>query len=750
MGPMAWQLLWLLLSALSFLLQARGGDLDGIELTLRAQETPRRKTGVESSQVVCTHDRAVLTIVTPFHFLRTHCQAVAEPPGQPHQNNPSEPWVDVDFKARDLPSLGASYELTTDQDANGARAGAARFHLCTAAVRRALLLEKEILRPPKPRQVIWCSLDKDLCRKPVPVEAIGTGLFGEVSEDEAHSTLTITFDQSTNMPPVEGVAGVNSVLSFSAKIGKDYTGEWLSPRKLRVTLLDTTGRDDRSKLAVGALNVYFVSRVPQTEDMQRQAAIAKKKAKLSEYISTLQSTNFTLPLARPGFYEAALHVNQARRQVGYRSQITMEAHACGDIAVGEIDTDQIYISKGGASKREAEVNLPMIPFYAPNGIISLDGTRAMRLPSKHFGSAWSISMWIFIAEDSTGTHRGIFYKGPIPSDGHRTPSVWLLPDSRQISIRFSQEDNMDAGVTVEKELPLSSWVHMAFVFQNFISDVGNNLSLVSQEEAMPHTPKQQPPAKHFIVDCYIDGAREVHLEALAPVLRNDGDLHIGRDPWMHGVKGLLTGLKVYSHFLSSSEVKYEYESLHTHLMGSQSRSQAAGMATSSHGIFAMKEMLQVDFSRNETVKFEKPLPLPICVPSSSSEHCDVQDASIADSEKARGVQQQNQLGKLFFPRSSPSEDASEIFQEAMALIESCDQLEKSLTLLVAAGKMGHAEAFYVAGSLLLHGPSAHAKSSTCNELSASAMLGLEFYHKDPDSIIGLNECWPRFSCSCPF
>ena len=30
-------------------------------------------------------------------------------------------------------------------------------------------------------------------------------------------------------------------------------------------------------------------------------------------------------------------------------------------------------------------------------------------------------------EDSTGQHRALFFKGPNPNDGHRTPSVWLNP-----------------------------------------------------------------------------------------------------------------------------------------------------------------------------------------------------------------------------------------------------------------------------------------------------------------------------------
>jgi hypothetical protein len=83
----------------------------------------------------------------------------------------------------------------------------ARFPLCTERVQEILDLSEKLLQPKQPRQTIWCSLDADLCTKPAATEAIGKGLFGGPDEDPSQSSLSITFDQSTNTPNIEGNEG---------------------------------------------------------------------------------------------------------------------------------------------------------------------------------------------------------------------------------------------------------------------------------------------------------------------------------------------------------------------------------------------------------------------------------------------------------------------------------------------------------------------------------------------------------------
>ena len=112
-----------------------------------------------------------------------------------------------------------------------------------------------------------------------------------------------------------------------------------------------------------------------------------------------------------------------------------------------------------------------------------------------------------------------------------------------------------------------------------------------------------------------------------------------------------------------------------------------------------------------------------------SAHAASEDARVHTGDSTQSMaKKKTALGRAFYTPQNPSEDASHIFDKAMALIESCEQLERAMSLLVTAGAMGHPEAHYVAGSLLLHGPSAHASAeSDCNEMSASAMLAFESY-----------------------
>ena len=204
---------------------------------------------------LCTNDRVRLNISVAWTFLEKRCR----------QQMVVKPFVGVYH-------MGSSTTTTATTITTRRRLPPplARFPLCTERVRHILDMSEQLLQPKQPRQVIWCSLDADLCTKPTATEAIGKGLFGGPNEDPLQSSLSITFDQSTNMPNVEGNNGVDSILSFSANIGSNYTGVWLTPRTLQVVLTNSTGGDSREKLGLGALQVYFVSRVPEDEYTRRE------------------------------------------------------------------------------------------------------------------------------------------------------------------------------------------------------------------------------------------------------------------------------------------------------------------------------------------------------------------------------------------------------------------------------------------------------------------------------------------------
>ena len=44
-------------------------------------------------------------------------------------------------------------------------------------------------------------------------------------------------------------------------------------------------------------------------------------------------------------------------------------------------------------------------------------------------------LWIMLLEDATGAFRSLVYKGI--GNAHRTPSIWLLPSTNQLSFQLT-------------------------------------------------------------------------------------------------------------------------------------------------------------------------------------------------------------------------------------------------------------------------------------------------------------------------
>jgi hypothetical protein len=49
------------------------------------------------------------------------------------------------------------------------------------------------------------------------------------------------------------------------------------------------------------------------------------------------------------------------------------------------------------------------------------------------------------------------------------------------------------------------------------------------------------------------------------VFGNEGDLHIGRDPWMLGPKGLIVDLQLFNHVLNRNEIEWDISKRNGHL-----------------------------------------------------------------------------------------------------------------------------------------------------------------------------------------
>ena len=63
-------------------------------------------------------------------------------------------------------------------------------------------------------------------------------------------------------------------------------------------------------------------------------------------------------------------------------------------------------------------------------------------------------------------HRAMFYKGDNYAAYGRTPSVWLLPHSNQMTIRVTTDIDNDSGVESFIAIPNFNWTLLTFVFTN--------------------------------------------------------------------------------------------------------------------------------------------------------------------------------------------------------------------------------------------------------------------------------------------
>jgi hypothetical protein len=54
-------------------------------------------------------------------------------------------------------------------------------------------------------------------------------------------TITVRFDEPTNQPAVATKANLDTVFTFSQNLGADYTGRWVDPSILLITIRDSTG-----------------------------------------------------------------------------------------------------------------------------------------------------------------------------------------------------------------------------------------------------------------------------------------------------------------------------------------------------------------------------------------------------------------------------------------------------------------------------------------------------------------------------
>ena len=104
---------------------------------------------------------------------------------------------------------------------------------------------------PKSIPVIECLFPSPNCAVTVTSVQVFGGEFAD-----GH-TFVLSFDQDTASPNASTKEKVDTMLGFSANLGKNYTGTWKDAKTLVITVWDTTGCSDLSLLRVGTLTLYM-------------------------------------------------------------------------------------------------------------------------------------------------------------------------------------------------------------------------------------------------------------------------------------------------------------------------------------------------------------------------------------------------------------------------------------------------------------------------------------------------------------
>jgi hypothetical protein len=164
--------------------------------------------------------------------------------------------------------------------------------------------------------------------------------------------------------------------------------------------------------------------------------------------------------------------------------------------------------------------------------LEFDGARSGIVPGSPtftWGAAnedFTVVYWIRLLAPPPGVWRSILHKGATDCGvGDRTSAHFLYPDSQSIhsaiSTTFVASCNQEVINT--PELPVGSWVQVASV-----------------KQGSTHT-------------MYLNG-EVVGSAAIQPVVANQVDLHLGKDPWYVGFIGNLDELQVYARALGQPEL----------------------------------------------------------------------------------------------------------------------------------------------------------------------------------------------------
>ncbi|GMF29040.1 unnamed protein product [Phytophthora fragariaefolia] len=397
---------------------------------------------------------------------------------------------------------------------------------------------------------IRCELDPQFCF-PTLVN-IRLPDIDPKSEDgpslQAGHTMELEFQQPTNRPDASSKEKIEQFVVFTEYIGDEMVGTWAENG--RVLVLQILRIDEEKVKSAGELMQGLL-----------QTGIFLKEERAQVVGEAVLEGAQSLRVEPPGTY--FIRVLIADELAMWSPGVSIQACDASFIVVNPLRLPRD--STISANQIHDDIR-DKDPSFEISGVLTHGGEEGFTLSHDtirmDMAGSWSLSCWVFLTEDSTGSFRTLFFNG----DGQheqRTPSAWWMPDQRRLVLRVSTITDADVGLDSSEELPLNQWIHMGFTFSNCSEE-----SAETEEFQLPRACQQNPGGENnwsYSFAFYVNGLLDKEVRLFDPVAANNGPLNIGKGPWTDGMHGFTSNLKVFPVPISSEGMrKLYFDDQHIH------------------------------------------------------------------------------------------------------------------------------------------------------------------------------------------
>ncbi|KDO21346.1 hypothetical protein SPRG_13662 [Saprolegnia parasitica CBS 223.65] len=346
-----------------------------------------------------------------------------------------------------------------------------------------------------------CEADPVVCQPDVTTLVVPNRPDGVL---QVGDELDLSFSDDTNEPFVATKADLEAILDFPNDFGPAVAGTWVTPRLLRIEIL------------VAPVDDVWI------RDIQRSPSVkAFPIAYDAMEVWAYSSVPVTFRVGVAGDYRFVLRLGDH----------PLLQHASNVVSVDDkapCETDKVLHSlvlDSATTVRKSS--------YAIPGILALDGNHSATIPHTSIPTSstgsWSILMWVYLTQRATDSHQTLLYKGS-GSDDHRTPSMWLNPHDQTLMLSVSSRDDMFASISSASALPIGQWVLLGVALANRSAD-------------------------SFDVTLTINGRVDARIHASnATLLPNAGNLYVGGCPWVRGIQGFVSDVRLYADAMPETDV----------------------------------------------------------------------------------------------------------------------------------------------------------------------------------------------------